>query len=229
MAGNVAPNIVDNGLVLYLDAANIKSYPTTGTTWADLSKSGYTGTLTNGPTFNSSNGGSIVFDGTNDYVNCGNLNINYTTSWSANVWFYLSAVNRNNTIIGFGNGEVPPFYYWMLIVNSSNLLQFWAYDGTNRSISDTNVLNINTWYNASVVYISGSCTLYLNGVNVANGTVITANRIDASNATYLGFQIWSGGPSVYMSGRESIVQIYNRALTQTEILQNYNTTKNRYI
>ena len=62
------PKIVTNGLVLYLDAANKKSYPGSGTTWTDLSGNNNTGTLTNGPTFDSNNGGSIVFDGTNDYV-----------------------------------------------------------------------------------------------------------------------------------------------------------------
>jgi hypothetical protein len=61
--------IVTDGLVLYLDAGNVKSYPTTGTTWTDLVGVN-NGVLTNGPTFNPSNGGSIVFDGTNDYVNC---------------------------------------------------------------------------------------------------------------------------------------------------------------
>jgi len=69
MAGNVAPNTVTDGLVLYLDAANTRSYPGTGTTWSDLSRGGNNGSLINGPTFNGGNGGSIVFDGTNDSVN----------------------------------------------------------------------------------------------------------------------------------------------------------------
>ena len=62
------PEITESGLVLALDAGNLKSYPTTGTTWTDLSGRGNTGTLTNGPTYSSANGGSIVFDGVNDYV-----------------------------------------------------------------------------------------------------------------------------------------------------------------
>jgi hypothetical protein len=67
MAGTVAPNIVTDGLVLYLDAANVKSYVSGSTTWVDIA-AGNNVTLTNGPTFNSGNNGSIVFDGTNDYV-----------------------------------------------------------------------------------------------------------------------------------------------------------------
>ena len=76
MAFNYSPRIIQDGLVLYLDAANTKSYPTTGTTWSDLSRRGNNGTLTNGPTFNSSNGGIIVFDGINNYVDFGSSAIN---------------------------------------------------------------------------------------------------------------------------------------------------------
>lgn len=67
------PDIITDGLVFCLDAANSKSYPGTGTAWTDLSGNDNNGTLTNGPTFDSSNGGSIVFDGVNDQVNCGNI------------------------------------------------------------------------------------------------------------------------------------------------------------
>ena len=63
-----SPKIVTSGLVLCLDAANKLSYPSTGTSWYDLTSTGYVGTLTNGPTFNGSNGGTIVFDGVDDYV-----------------------------------------------------------------------------------------------------------------------------------------------------------------
>ncbi len=85
------PNIITNGLILELDAANRKSYPGSGTTWTDLSGNGNTGTLTNGPTFSSANGGSIVFDGVDDYVNCGNassLNFERTNSFSFCFWIY---------------------------------------------------------------------------------------------------------------------------------------------
>jgi len=78
---NNGPKIVTSGLVLALDAGNTKSYPGSGTVWTDLSGNGNTGTLTNGPTFNSSNGGSIVFDGVDDFVN-----IPYNTYWNTNVF-----------------------------------------------------------------------------------------------------------------------------------------------
>ena len=67
-----SPKIITNGLVLYLDAGNSLSYPGSGTIWTDLSRSQVSGSLLNGPTYNSANNGSIVFDGSNDYVDCGN-------------------------------------------------------------------------------------------------------------------------------------------------------------
>ena len=76
-------NIVTDGLVLLLDAANTKSYVSGSTIWNDLSRSGNTGTLTNGPTYNSSNGGSIVFDGSNDFIE-GTITV--PTSFTFNVW-----------------------------------------------------------------------------------------------------------------------------------------------
>ena len=105
MAFNYSPNIITDGLVLYLDAANTKSYPGSGTTWRDLSKSQLNGTLTNGPTFNSANGGSIVFDGTNDYVdNIGDLSsfsfIQNTNIFSVSFWFKVDIINTENRLMG---------------------------------------------------------------------------------------------------------------------------------
>ena len=76
------PRIVSNGLVLALDAADKNSYPGSGITWRDVSGNNNNGTLTNGPTFDSSNGGSIVFDGTNDFVtgSIGSINAPFTFS-----------------------------------------------------------------------------------------------------------------------------------------------------
>jgi hypothetical protein len=82
-------NVVTSGLVLALDAANTKSYPGSGTTWSDLSGNGNTGTLTNGPTFNSANGGSIAFDGIDDYTNLGLVTqLTNITNVSVNAWVY---------------------------------------------------------------------------------------------------------------------------------------------
>ena len=88
MAFNYSPKIVTDGLVLYLDAANTKSYPGTGTVWTDISRTNNNGTLTNGPTYTSTFGGSIVFDGTNDSVVSANtINITGASARTMNIWF----------------------------------------------------------------------------------------------------------------------------------------------
>ena len=100
MSLNHSPKIVTDGLVLCLDAASRKSYPGSGTTWFDRSGNGNNGTLTNGPTFSSDNGGSIVFDGTNDYVNCGTTLGNFGTSnFTINFFFKTSTSLHPRTFI----------------------------------------------------------------------------------------------------------------------------------
>jgi len=97
------PKIISNGLVLYLDAANNKSYPRTGTTWYDLSGNNNNGTLTNGPTFNSANGGSIVYDGADDSVNLSlvSSNVNNVTT---EVWFKANTLPGDRGLFLNGDG-----------------------------------------------------------------------------------------------------------------------------
>jgi hypothetical protein len=85
------PNVVTDGLVLSLDAANIKSYVSGSTTWYDKSGNGNNGTLTNGPTFDSNNGGNLVFNGTNQYIDCGSSSLlNFGTgNYTIGVWFKI--------------------------------------------------------------------------------------------------------------------------------------------
>ena len=96
MAGNVAPNIITDGLVLYLDAANTKSYVSGSTTWTDLVGLN-NGTLINGPTFNSANGGSIVFNGVNNYVTLGDNKYKYQTNFSVEVFARFPNLPNNPT------------------------------------------------------------------------------------------------------------------------------------
>jgi hypothetical protein len=85
------PDLIQDGLVLCLDAANTKSYPGSGTSWVDLSGNGNNGTLTNGPTFSSTNGGNIFFDGTNDYVRVSSTSIiPGSSSFTFNIWLNYS-------------------------------------------------------------------------------------------------------------------------------------------
>ena len=95
-------NIITRGLVLHLDASSPSSYPGSGTSWSDISNNGHVGTLTNGPTFSTDGGGSIVFDGSNDYVT-----IPHSSNWS------------------FGTGEFT-FDIWVNVASTSPFAVFYS-------------------------------------------------------------------------------------------------------
>jgi len=219
MGLNHSPRIVTNGLVLALDAGNTKSYPGSGTTWTDLSGQGNTGTLTNGPTYNSGNGGSIVFDGTNDYVDCGNLSSVQITVGTIAAWF--NATNGNS---GF-NGIIAKQWAWALFVSDNVLI---AYDwGTGLSRSTGITVGNSTWNYAAMTFTetvgspSNNAIVYLNGSAVLTTTVKHVNH-------NVSFQIGEANASQYFTGNIAQVSIYNRALTTAEIAQNFNALRGRY-
>ena len=231
MAGRVLyyGTMVSNGLILYLDAARRESYPKAGTLWADLSGNNNNGTLINGPTFNPANGGSIVFDGTNDYVSTpyfGGLLENYTFS----VWFKNTNYDTQDPILvrgrdGSGNG-------WSVQVSlNSSGKALAAVVTTLPSLVQTTATGTTTtlldvWYHLTGVWISNtSIQIYVNGIleNTASATGRTTLRTSTD-----GWVLGSVSTSLYGSGNVASACIYNRALSSTEILQNYNTLKGRF-
>jgi hypothetical protein len=137
MAFNYSPKIVTDGLVLYLDAANPKSYPGTGTAWNDISRGGNNGTLVNGPTFDSTNGGSIVFDGVNDYGinNTPNLPTgNITATICAWVYIVSGYTGTWQGIVGWGTRTTGRSF--LLDMNAGRLaLSTWGGVGGEDLIS----------------------------------------------------------------------------------------------
>lgn len=218
------PRTITDGLVLCLDAANPKSYPGSGTTWTDLSGRGNTGTLTNGPTYSSSNGGSIVFDGTNDFVDCGNnssINPQYLTF---NIWV------KFNTFSGrphFGKGSGSNGAYYIVIETSSQYRFYYTKPGNNWSSLSGSNLSTNVWYNLIVSYDGNGPKMYINGIldnsSTDTGTLSTS---DSNNLT-LGRRSDTPVGTIF-GGNIAQVSIYNRALSATEISQNFNATKSRY-
>ena len=225
MSFHYSPKIVTEGLVLYLDAANTRSYPGTGTTWSDLSRSGNNGILTNGPTFNSSNGGSIVFGGTDDYVKPPASTTLQLTNFTLSSWVKINVQNINQYIIDTSTNASFGYGYSYRI-KTDNKIRFWAYYA-NNALDSTTTISPNIWYNILVTYDNTTKiqSIYINGVfNVSN---THTNPFVVSTVTNL--QI--GGSSIlggYLNGNISQTSIYNRALSATEIRQNYNTTKTRF-
>ena len=224
-------NIVKDGLVLYLDAANTKSYVSGSTTWSDISRSGNNGTLTNGPTFNSGNGGSIVFDGVNDYVNCGtstSLNpsnitfsawVKRTAAWGAGAFLFWAKNAADYTSNGF---------YIELYTNvtfSTNVITNGA--ATNYfkdSVNSNTSFPLNTWTHFSFTLNGSTPAMYFNG-NSSTLTILGTNAITSTSATK--YILWNSY-TYYTAANIAQVQMYNRALSSAEILQNYNATKTRF-
>jgi hypothetical protein len=236
MAGRISNQIVRNGLVLYLDAANTVSYTSGSTTWRDISGNGNNGTLTNGPTFSSANGGAIVFDGSNDFCLLPTNLIPYPSlaTFTISLWFRSSQSNggtlfgqQDTTNPSFATGWVPAIY-----LRSDGIVRvepFWT-GNTINSITTSTALNNNVWHNITTTYNSGTNQLYANGSYVTQQTGLSLTSY-ASTYYYIIGAGYSAGRSLgtdYFSGSISNFSFYNRALTATEVLQNYNALKGRY-
>ena len=220
------PRIVTNGLVLCLDAGNTKSYPGTGTAWTDLSGNGNNGTLTNGPTYSSANKGSIVFDGTNDYVltNITKSTIPTTSDVTLCGWIYSTNNAAYDEWINLSNSNTyaPNYHNISLGKDLDNKFYFNNYDGTeHRSLSNTSLLN--SWIYAVGIRNSNTNYLYINGTIQASPVAAGTPNINNAATLKLGIVL-----SFWSKGNISLVQIYNRALSASEVLQNYNATKGRY-
>jgi len=255
----VAPKpLVTDGLVLRLDAANLKSYPGTGTTWSDLSGNGNNGILTNGPIFNSDNGGHFVMDGVNDYVNGPTLpSISGNNSRTVMAW-YKSTANRNTVILDKGSvlddgaeqlfvaytnsvgttGAYPPtnpggivVAFWgndlYYPIPSSTLFDgnwhfvAYTYDNSNSSVricfDGTFATSVYQW-DLSWTTNNSSPFILPNSINTANNPLLIGQNRGA---------LWGSG-GLYSNVGIPYVNIFNRALSESEILTNYNATRSRY-
>ena len=208
--------VVDSSLVLWLDAGQTASYPGTGTTWTDLSGNGNTGTLTNGPTYNSNNGGAITLDGGDDIIACGTFSLSYLT---ISTWVYKTSSATNQGICRKNNNWAVSQYNGTLQVAP----------GTSWMFYDTGyTIPLNTWVNIVYTYsgtgVSGTQAVYINGSNIWNGSVGTGPISPNSNTVRVGYD----DNSWYWGGQISNVQLYNRPLSAAEVQKNYNALAPRY-
>jgi hypothetical protein len=226
MGAAAGPDIIENGLVLCLDAANRQSYAGSGTTWRDLAGSS-NGTLTNGPTFSSANGGSLVFDGTNDYCVGGNTSF-VNNFYTISTWFRsVGPPSNNDGSGGFIFAQSSNFDHGIIISHSWLNQRIVLSSNINNGLltSDNTALN-NTIINAVGTYDGSKQRIYINGVLTAERNFSTAPVL-VSPAFQIGR--WGfGGYERYFNGIIYNIGFYNRALTPTEILQNYNATKGRF-
>jgi hypothetical protein len=251
MSVNGGPNGIESGLVFSLDAADRTSY-SGGTTWYDLVGNN-NGTLTNGPTFSSVNGGTLVFDGTNDYIDCGNgPSFQIVGSITTETWINFSSLNNNsdlNLISKYSNAGGSNYQGWIMFKSTGNYASFgpggtggpnsnefgWlATSNGNFSgalIGSGEQVLTNTWYQVVGVFNSSdnSMQLYVNGIlkysavrtGQTSGVLLNASRNICIGAT-------PNDDSRYVQGKIPITKVYNRPLSASEVLQNYNVTKSRF-
>jgi hypothetical protein len=213
------PRTITDGLVLCLDAANSKSYPGSGTTWTDMTGRGNTGTLTNGPTYSSANGGSIVFDGVDDYVTFSSTSLNLypitLSFWATPTGEVINkyvASSVNGYRVFFGTGGISGYYF--------------------KSVSDY-TLNYDNSYGSGTlgVFSYGTMTVDATGVKFyINGQLVGSNSWTGTAGpptTSEAFKLGVYSPQ-YRTGNIAQVSVYNRALSATEVSQNFNALRSRY-
>jgi hypothetical protein len=226
MTVEAGPNIVNDGLILNLDAANSKSYPGTGATWTDLSGLGNNSTLENSPTYSSLNNGSLAFNGSTTRAIIPNNTALDTQTPSVEVWIKTNALSQNG--FWFEKGDVNTQY--SLFQNSDGTIYWRQNIGgiTNLVTTASSVINATNWFQVVGTYTSGVRRLYVNGTLVNSDTqsgTIATNSAGMSIGVYGGF---SGSRGYYYNGNLSTCRVYNKSLSAAEVMQNFNALRGRY-
>ena len=220
---NNAP-IVTDGLVLYVDAGNDNSYPGSGSTWSDLINGGDYN-LTNGPTFSSSNGGSISFDGGDDYFDTGLTGGIYNpSSFTMDIWLKL---NSTKSVYGLC-GRLDNTFSQGVTFDGLGSTIYFTVNAYNQNVTSTSITtgvisNYHCSYDGSTLrlYKDGSLvssTSYTSGVtyNSSYGWNVANNSVGVSLGYAPDMECYS-------------FKVYSKALSASEILQNYNALKNRFV
>ena len=220
----VGPDIVDDGLIFAIDAGSTRSYPGSGTTVTSLAGSA-TGALNNGVGFTGSFGGGFTFDGTDDNISIGSSILNVDAFTVEAIVNITSIGNNNKTIFTAGNGSSTGI--WLLKHRSGlgNRLVMHGWDGVNPRVD---VISTNVVPDAENAYIAvtfngTSYQLYINGV--ADGNSVSDNKVGATSSNFIAS--FNGGSEA--AGTIYAVRLYNKALSATEVTQNYNSQKSRFL
>lgn len=216
MAPNYGPKIVRDGLVLYLDAANVKSYPGSGATWSDLSGNGNNGTITGSVPYSTLFGGVLNTPGTTgNYINISSINLTATNHTVMVASRYVNSSQNGRVLSGLSNN-------WLLGHHTSGntrgdyFANGWVYNPSNTGgdvwgiYTGTGNISTDTWeaYDNAVLQASNTA-----GSQGPNG--LTIGRYGPSNTEY---------SNAYVG----FVMCYNRVLTASEIQQNFGALRGRY-
>jgi len=252
MTINYNPRIVTSGLVLHLDAANPKSYPGTGNTWYDLSGNNENFTLYNSPTFSSGSRGELLFSGSNDYARITSSNAidSLSNNGSIEVWFksisstlgvqYARLISFSDAA-GTGSdssstqGTNKDFSDFICLAknNTTESLAVW-YKNSPAGFGTATLLNTNSYFQVIVSWATAGSNMtfnfYLNGSNTATSTVAQTGYSSAGSTITIGQNCGGAltNPLENSSCAFSSLKLYNRALTPSEITQNFAAMRGRY-
>jgi hypothetical protein len=225
-----SPRIVTDGLILYSDALNVKSYSGSGNAWSDLSSTQNRVTLVNTPTYNTTH---FTFDGINDFAYSNNQ-YSSVTAYTIGAWFRTS-VASGAKIIGFDSDQsspTPSSYDKHIYIGTDGKVYFGNFSGGYRIAVSQNALNTNTWHYVVGTYGGEGTTarLYLNGKS-------ESTNVSATTGTFSGWwrlagpriRFWPSAPSdVYYIGDIASAHVYHRSLSAEEVQQNFNALRGRY-
>ena len=216
------PGLVTNGLSMWLDAGNPASYPGSGTTWADLSGNGADQTLVGAPTYTSGTPSYFSFDGFTQYSTGSTPYVLPPNTYTKMVWFQITLGADNNLVSSSAGGHFMFF---------SATPTLWAGNSNNPpyagggAFGSTTSFNSATWYCATVVFSDPQIYLYVNGVQDAFDPTYSSGGHGGDGSVNLGCFAPGGN---LLNGSIAEVYCYGRALSATEVLQNYNATKAKY-
>jgi hypothetical protein len=219
--------IVTSGLILNLDAGQLRSYSGSGTTWTDLSGKGNSCTLTN-LSYSSTNGGVIEFNGTEQNPQYGtiptNTDFNLQGNFHINIWFYADLFSGIwEPLVAKGDST------WRVSRVGNNFpytLHFATNGISNTALDSASSINLDTWYNVACNYDGSTKKIYLNGVEDAS---VSATGNVNTNANDVGIGYNDGPqPDRFWDGYIAIVMIYSQSLSATQVGQNYNAVRSRF-
>lgn len=215
--------IVTDGLTFAIDAGNLVSYENGSTTTNSLTGSS-TGALNNGVGFTSSFGGGFTFDGADDNISIGSSILNVDAFTVESIVNITSAGNNNKTIFSAGNGSSTGIWFLKHRSGLGNRLVMHGYDGVNPRINmtSTNVVPDAENAHVAVTFNGTSYQLYINGI--ADGNSVSDNKVGATSSNFIAS--FNGGSEA--AGTIYTVRLYNKALSASEVQQNFNAQRNRF-
>ncbi len=215
----IAQSTVTDGLTMWLDAQNSTSYPGSGSTWYDLSSTGSNITLVNSPTYTSSPTAYFTFNSASSQSGTGNTNnVVPSTAYTKSVWFYLNSYTDNNLISSDAGG------HFIFMAGTNKIYSGHTNWPSYTVFPSVTSLSLNTWYYTALTFnTTDGMVLYINGVQ---DSTYTANKSahGGNGSTNVG----RFGAGNFLNGRVAAFYCYNRALTSSEIQQNFNANKARY-